>query len=232
MKLLGTSNEANRVAWVQQALAGLPAGSRLLDAGAGEQPFRKFCAHLNYVSQDFAEYDPRSDPTGLQMSGWDYGRLDIVSDLARIPQPDGSFDAILCTEVLEHIPDPLAALGEFARLLRPGGELILTAPFCSLTHFAPYHYASGFNRYFYEYHLPRLKFEVREISANGSFFEYLGQELRRVPGVCDRYAQRKMGLVGKFILGLNLILLTTWSRRDQGSAELLAFGYHVRAVKV
>ena len=87
MKLLGTSNEANRVAWVQQALAGLPAGSRLLDAGAGEQPFRKCCAHLNYVSQDFAEYDPRSDPTGLQMSGWDYGRLDIVSDLRGYRSP-------------------------------------------------------------------------------------------------------------------------------------------------
>src|ERR1041385_5730478 len=134
------TNEENRAAWIGKQLEKLPGNSRLLDAGAGEQQYKKFCKHLNYVSQDFAQYAPEKMEEGLQMEKWNYGRLDIVSDITAIPEPDKSFDAILCTEVFEHIPDPPAALKEFSRLLRKGGTLILTAPFTSLTHFAPYHY--------------------------------------------------------------------------------------------
>jgi 2-polyprenyl-3-methyl-5-hydroxy-6-metoxy-1,4-benzoquinol methylase len=43
----------------------------------------------------------------------------------------------MCVEVFEHLPEPIKAVEEFARLFKPGGYLILTAPFCSLTHFAP-----------------------------------------------------------------------------------------------
>jgi len=64
--------------------------------------------------------------------------VDVISDITSIPLPDASFDACLCTEVLEHLPHPIEALRELARLLRPGGRLILTAPFCSLTHFSPH----------------------------------------------------------------------------------------------
>ena len=76
---------------------------------------------------------------GLQTGEWDTSRIDLVSDITEIPAPDASFDAILCSEVLEHIPEPTHALDEFMRLLRPGGTLILSAPFASLVHFAPYH---------------------------------------------------------------------------------------------
>ncbi|HET6991949.1 MAG TPA: class I SAM-dependent methyltransferase, partial [Bacteroidia bacterium] len=120
------SNESNRMEWIQKQLKKLPAGSRILDAGAGEQPHRPYCAHLNYVSQDFAQYNPEKLDSGLQMEKWDYGKLDIISDITAIPEPDGSFDAILCSEVFEHIPDPNAAVKEFSRLLRKGGTLILT----------------------------------------------------------------------------------------------------------
>ena len=65
------------------------------------------------------------------MGSWDQTGLDIVGDITSIPEPDASFDAILCVEVLEHVPDPLAALRELGRLLKPNGQLILTAPFCS-----------------------------------------------------------------------------------------------------
>src|SRR5674476_1266665 len=66
---------------------------------------------------------------GLQTKGWDTTRIDLVSDITAIPAPDASFDAILCSEVLEHVPEPTHALDEFTRLLKPGGVLILTAPF-------------------------------------------------------------------------------------------------------
>jgi ubiquinone/menaquinone biosynthesis C-methylase UbiE len=227
----GTANESNRVRWVEQALRLVPAGSRLLDAGAGEQQFKKYCGHLRYVAQDFAEYHGAGDSRGLQMGKWDVSHLDIVSDITRIPEPDASFDAILCTEVLEHVPDPLAALREFSRLLRAGVHLILTAPFCSLTHFAPYHFSTGFNRYFYETHLPACGFKIMELQPNGNYFEYLAQEIRRIPDIAHRYAQAFPKNIERLGMILIVRLLTKLSSVDRGSSELLAYGYHVRAVK-
>jgi len=90
------------------------------------------------------------------MTHWDTSRIDIGSDITSIPESDESLDAILCTEVLEHVPEPTHALDEFKRLLKLGGLLILTAPSGSNVHMAPYHFCSGFSRYRCECLLPRL----------------------------------------------------------------------------
>jgi SAM-dependent methyltransferase len=224
-------NEANRAVWIEQTLRSVPAGSRLLDAGAGEQQYRRFCDHLDYVSQDFAEYEPGADACGLHFERWDYGQLDIVSDITAIPEPDESFDAVLCTEVLEHVPDPVAAIGELARLVRPGGQLIVTAPFCSLTHQSPYHYATGFTCYFYEKHLQDLGFEIEETSPNGNYFDYVAQEVRRSREMGPKYGGGKASFVDRAATLLMLRMLSRFSSADRGSSELAVFGYHVRATK-
>lgn len=163
-------NESARLDWIKRKIATIPAGSRLLDAGAGEQRLRPWCDHLTYVAQDYGGYIPSHHDAGLHMQRWDYGKLDIVSDITSIPEPDASFDAVICMEVLEHVPDPLAAIRELSRLIKPRGSLILTAPFCSLTHFAPHHYATGFSRFYYETWLPRFGLTIHEITPVGSFF--------------------------------------------------------------
>jgi len=227
---IGRTNESTRDAWVKMALSSLPAGTRLLDAGAGECIYKGYCAHLRYVAQDFGKYDGSGD-IGLQTGSWDTSRIDIVSDIIDIPEPDASFDAILCTEVLEHVPEPVAVLKELARLLRAGGTLIVTAPFCSNTHFAPYHYATGFNRYFYEIHLPKLGFDIIEMVTNGNFFDFSAQQLRQVEGYADRYARYRPTHLERYATQIMLAMLDRVAKRDEGSAESLNCGLHVRAVK-
>lgn len=221
----GTKNLIDRDLWVKTALSKLSDGDRILDAGAGEQRYQSYCSHLNYISQDFCQYTGIGNKQGLQPETWDISRIDIISDIIAIPEPDASFDAILCTEVFEHIPDPIAALNEFHRLLRPGGKLILSAPFCSLTHFAPYHYYSGFNKYFYEWHLTHNGFEIDEMSLNGDYSEYVAQEIRRVLTVYGKsplYIRICAALMLRFIK-INKKLVNT--------SELGCFGFHVTATK-
>ena len=228
---IGTSNEATRQTWLAKTLTRLPSGLRLLDAGAGELANKQYCSHLEYLSQDFCQYEGAGDSKALQMKSWDTDQIDIVGDITNIPEDDNSFDVILCTEVFEHLPDPVAALVEFQRLLKKGGTLIITAPFCSLTHFSPYHFSTGFNRYYYEHHLSVLDFKISNLETNGNYFEYLAQELRRLPSIADKYSSNKVNIIGKLSIKIILMILAKLSKHDSGSHELLCFGYHVVAVK-
>ena len=231
MFTVGTTNESIRAQWIEETLKKIPAGLTILDAGAGESQFKKFCGHLKYIAQDFGQYTGAGE-TGLQTGTWDNTKLDIVSDITSIPLPDHSVDAIMCTEVLEHIPHPIVAIQEFGRLVKPGGYLLVTAPFASLTHFAPYHFASGFSRYFYEKYLPENGFEITELQLNGNFFEYIAQENRRIKYVADKYAGKKINIFQKIIIHLNLLILQNLSKKDTGSSELLCYGIHVFAKKL
>ena len=228
----GSENQSTREAWLEETLAAIKPGSRILDAGAGERQYERFCGHLDYVSQDFAQYDGKGDGIALQMGTWDQSSLDIVSDISAIPEADESFDAIMCIEVLEHLPAPVDALRELSRLLKPGGILLVTAPFCSLTHFAPYFYHTGYGRYFYEYWFPRLRLMIDDITPNGNYFEWLGQEVRRLPDLSKRnLGHRGLAWWKRLAMGWMLRWLQELSDTDYGSAELLHFGYHVRARK-
>jgi ubiquinone/menaquinone biosynthesis C-methylase UbiE len=137
----------------------------------------------------------------------------------------------MCTEVLEHIPDPVAALKEFSRLLKPRGYLLITAPFVSLTHFAPYHFASGLSRFFYEHHLHNLGFTITELQLNGSYFEFLGQEIRRIKQTARNYSRTELSFLDRVIIHLQLYVLQKLSKKDKGSSELLCYGIHVFSEK-
>ncbi|MFA6074532.1 MAG: class I SAM-dependent methyltransferase [Negativicutes bacterium] len=222
-------NERCRDNWIIKQLQAVPAGAKILDAGAGEQPYKKYCNHMVYVSQDFAAYNGRGNEKGLQMGIWDQKYIDIISDITAIPVDDDSFDVVLCSEVLEHLPEPVMAIREFARVLRDGGKLILTAPFCSLTHFAPYHFCTGFSEYWYYEHLISNGFEIVELSKNGNYFSFMDQELCRLRYVYSRYSTKGLSLCI-----LVLIKLLSWYLKrtnDIGSNDLLYFGCHVVAVK-
>lgn len=232
--IIGTENEVRRKRWLINVLKRIPKNSNILDAGAGEQQYKKFCKHLKYTSQDFAEYIPTNVKSGFQMNKWNYGKLDIISDISKIPVRSKYFDAVMCTEVFEHLPNPILAIKEFSRIIKDGGYLIITAPFCSLTHFAPYYFATGFSKYYYEKNLTENGFKIIEISPNGNYFDYLAQENRRLVEMMKKYTNLPFRLlfpILKIIEFVNLILLNLLSKHNSGSEEVLCFGYHVLAVK-
>jgi len=107
----------------------------------------------------------------------------------------------------------------------------LTAPFNSLTHYAPYHFSTGFTKYFYQHHLEKHDFKILELTENGNYFEYLAQETRRLKSVSNKYAGEKFNFFQKALIILFLRLLKKLSKNDNGSNELLNFGIQVLAEK-
>ena len=229
--IFGRSNESTRRKWIDDQLSNIAPGKRILDAGAGELRNRTASQHLRYTSHDFCQYDGRGDGTSLQTGEWDTKEIDIISDITDIPVEDQSFDVIVCTEVLEHLPDPILALKEFHRILSIDGQLILTAPFCSLTHFAPYHYATGLSRYWYETHLHDFGFSLIEATPNGGWHDYIAQELWRLPWIGKNYSNKILGWLGLILALPTLAILRLMKNHDRGSSELLTFGWQITARK-
>ncbi|MER3422335.1 MAG: SAM-dependent methyltransferase, partial [Nitrospiraceae bacterium] len=76
---------------------------------------------------------------------------------------------------------------------------------------------TGFNRYFYEKHLPEFGFEIVEVTANGNFFEYAAQEIRRIPEMSKSYAGTKVGRLERWAIKLLLRFLQRCTNQDGGS---------------
>jgi SAM-dependent methyltransferase len=227
-------NLVNRDRWVAQQAATLPAGARVLDMGAGSCPYRPLFAHCRYQSQDFAGLD------GEQLRHGAYGQIDYRCDIASVPVADGEFDAILCTEVLEHVREPVKVVQEMARILKPGGRLMLTAPLGSGIHQEPYHYYGGYTPYWYHDFLGAAGFAEIKVGANAGSFKFFSQEAIRFVQTTRPF---KLGmpwaaellwfplwllLVPVLALAVPLVC-SVLDRYDR--EQRLTVGYHVSAIK-
>jgi ubiquinone/menaquinone biosynthesis C-methylase UbiE len=106
------------------ASQGVAPGQRLLDGGCGrgEYVVALRAAGVRAFGAEFLAEKVRA-----QVPGVPTGAI-LRADLERLPYGPASFDAILLNEVLEHVPDERAALGEAWRVLRPGGVVIILSP--------------------------------------------------------------------------------------------------------
>lgn len=225
-------NAWNRRAWVARMAATLPPGACVLDVGAGECQYRALFSHCAYFSHDFCQYEGTS--AGPLRESWGYGVIDFVGDINAIPAATASFDAILCTEVLEHVPEPIAAIHEMARLLRPGGRLFLSAPLGSGLHQQPHHYYGGYTPHFYRRFLGDAGIEVIAITPNGGFYRHLLQELRRAADLIQRRRRFSRWHPAHWLLQVGFrTLLPRWLERldDEELIEEFTVGYHVEARK-
>jgi SAM-dependent methyltransferase len=132
--------------------------------------------------------DVGSGETGPYLDLFDFGvcvgldrfeHADLIADAGALPLRSAQADLVLCTEVLEHVPDPLRALAEMNRVLIPGGGLILTTPLVWGEH------DHVDNLRWTEAGLRRIVlsagFEVQELRRRGGVFAALGCMITRVP---------------------------------------------------
>lgn len=101
----------------------------------------------------------------------------VLGDAQQLGIRDASFDVVLCTEVLEHLPEPQRAIDEMFRVLRPGGTLLLTTRFLFPIHDAPHDYFR-YTKYGLRHLLRR--FEILEIEEEADSVATLAILLQRL----------------------------------------------------
>jgi SAM-dependent methyltransferase len=152
----------------------LPPGARVADVGAGDAPYRELFDHAEYVTVDW-EMSPHEGAS----------KADVVASAESVPLPDASFDAVVLTQVLQHVPEPARVVAEQHRILRPGGRLLVTAPLVWELHEMPHDY--------FRYTEPGLRsllrrtgFEQVEVSPRNDCFTTLAQMMRNVGHLMGR----------------------------------------------
>jgi SAM-dependent methyltransferase len=141
------------------------ARGRLLDVGCGSKPYEPLFRSVteNYVGADLTQNRENSVDV-------------IISPVGPLPFLDGSFETVLSTQVLEHVPEPAAYLAELARVLTPGGHLLLTSPVSYMHHEEPYDYFR-FTRHGVRYLLEKAGLTLIRIDTGGGAWRLLGQVL-------------------------------------------------------
>jgi SAM-dependent methyltransferase len=104
------------------SLLGVGPGTRLVDVGCGEGRHVVEAARRGAVAVGVDVAPAFRD--GARRGWGDFA----LADGARLPFDPASFDAAVCTEVLEHVDDPVACIAELSRVLRPGGRLAVSVP--------------------------------------------------------------------------------------------------------
>lgn len=181
------------VAFLRDAVADLAPGARILDVGAGDSPYRELFDAFTYLSNDWGDtsYVPEVP-------------VDVVAPAHDLPLPDDDLDAVVCTQVLEHTPEPWLVIEEFARVIRPGGKLILTAPLTWYLHEVPHDYYR-FTAYGLRHLFERAGFvdiDIRPMNDSAGTVAELLRHLRWIVGSVDDEHEASRATAGVLVAEL------------------------------
>jgi SAM-dependent methyltransferase len=157
-----------------------------------------------------------------------HAKPDVFSDAAQLPFANTIFDAVVMLEVMEHLRQPIPALQELARVLRPGGTLILSVPFLYPVHDAPFDF-QRLTKYGLERDLGAIGLELRHIERMGGALETAGLLvcLALAGGLMEALQTRRSRLLWAPVIafaipGINLLtalaqrIFPDWSGMSQG----------------
>jgi SAM-dependent methyltransferase len=195
--------------FAKEAANSVPRGALVLDAGAGNSPYKRHFSHTRYESADFCQVDK------------EYGEITYICDLTTIPVEDNRFDLVLCSQVLEHIPEPEKVLKEFFRVLKPSGTLWLTVPLFYEEHETPYDFYR-YTQYGLKYLLKETGFSITRFGwlegYYGTLAYQLGQAAKALPIYPNQYGGGIVGIASAIIMlllkPLFAILSMLFSRLD------------------
>lgn len=198
----------------------------VLDIGCGDrwlEPHVQQRGH--YIGLD-------SLKTGAALYG---ARPSLFGDASRLPVADASIDTVVLLEVLEHLEHPREALDEIARVLKPGGRLLLSMPFLYPIHDAPH----DFQRYTIHgltREISAVGFDVGAISAARHSLEAAGllAAIGCAGVAIEALRQRSLSLLvlPLVLVAIPLINLAAWlAARLLPDWPALTSGYRVLATK-
>lgn len=189
---------------------------RTLDIGAQTGPYAK--CFPNRVALDI---EPRR---GIQ----------IVADAQAMGLADASFDVVLCTEVLEHLPEPQRAIDEMYRVLRPGGTLLLTTRFLFPIHDAPHDYFRftkyGLRHLLRAFTIEAVEEETTTVGTLAVLIQRLGMQTHTAGGRVVRGLWLLAAQLARPLSGLSGQEFGD-SRRMRPERGIMTSGYHVCATK-
>jgi SAM-dependent methyltransferase len=160
----------------QRFAQSMKTGARMLDAGAGDAPYRVLFQHVTYESADFGQVDKP------------YAKSTYVCDLCEhIPVEDGRFDYIIFNQTLEHVRDPVKAVSELFRVLAAGGRMICTAPLFYEEHEQPFDFFR-YTQFAHSYLFTQAGFNVERVEWLEGFFGTCGYMFQ----VMHRYLPAKL----------------------------------------
>ncbi|MEL7155623.1 MAG: class I SAM-dependent methyltransferase [Actinomycetota bacterium] len=209
MELLAFNSSRTRLREENSAFAATIApGARVLDAGAGDAPYRDLFAHTEYESADFEQVDKA------------YGTTTHVCDLAAIPVEDGRYDALVFNQVMEHLPDPGAVISELHRVLKPGGRMIYSGPLFFEEHEQPYDFYR-YTRFGVRHLFERGGFQVERLDWLEGFFGTVGYQLNRMARYLpSRPRQLGGGLTGLLLAPSMVVLRSVFAALSVGFHRL------------
>ena len=182
----------------------IPSGAKILDAGAGLKPYQSLFSHCDYESCDFADceefFSNLDDGTRDDLRG----RHNYICPIDAIPVANDTYDYVLCSQVLEHVPNPQTAAHELYRILKPQGQLLVTVPQGYGIHGEPYNFFY-FTRYGIDLILAGAGFDSIRTEERGGYFFYLYDRLANaIPRIVVGY--RKMFLMMLILSPIHILL--------------------------